>query len=146
MMDCLAFLPAQPEDIETIFAQSKALIERYEDITAIDYSRVLQWMRKKIETNIGLYTRVVCDNNTVAYYCLCEDADRMELDDLYVLPAYRGKGIGSRILEKCLSETNKEIYLYVFSQNTGAISLYKRFGFAISEQVSATRLIMTYRA
>lgn len=142
----LEFYPAQAEDVEIIFAQSKALIERYEDITVIDFERVLQWVHKKIEANIGMYTRVICDKITVAYYCLREDEDRLELDDLYVLPAYRGKGIGSKILEKCLSETNKEIYLYVFAQNIGAILLYKRFGFVISEQVSATRLIMRCRA
>ena len=146
MMGDLEFHPARKEDIEVIFVLSKVLIEQYEDISAIDYSRVLQWVRKKIETNIGLYTRVVCDKTTVAYYCLREGADRLELDDLYVLPAYRRKGVGSKILEKCLSETNKEIYLYVFTQNVGAISLYKQFGFAISEQVSETRLIMTCRA
>lgn len=146
MMDCLAFLPAQPEDIETIFAQSKALIERYEDLASIDYVRVLQWVHKKIENNIGMYTRVMSGKTTVAYYCLREDADRMELDDLYVLPAYRGKGIGSRILKKCLSETDKEIYLFVFTQNLGAIALYQRLGFEVSQNVSATRLIMTHRA
>ena len=145
-MMCLEFLPAACEDVEIIFSQCKALIDRYEDVDAIDYPRVLQWLRTKIETDIGMYTRVEWNGTTVAYYCLREHTDRMELDDLYVLPAYRGQGIGSRILERCLSNTNKDIYLYVFEQNIGATSLYQRFGFVVTERVSATRLIMTCRA
>ena len=66
----------------------------------------------------------------------------MELDDLYVLPEYRRRGIGTMIIEKCCSESDLPIFLYVFSGNTGAVSLYQRLGFRITESVGGTRYIM----
>ena len=135
----LRFAKATPEDIPAIFAQAKSLIDIYEDITSIDYDKVMDWMAKKIAKNISLYTAVTRDNIPCAYYHLCEDG---ELDDLYVLPGFQGQGIGSLILEKCISDTQKSLYLYVFSRNVRAINFYKRFGFEICETVGKTRVIM----
>ena len=70
----------------------------------------------------------------------------MELDDLYVLPPFRGRGIGSEILKKCCRDTQKPITLCVFKNNTGAIALYERFGFTITEAIGSTRLTMRREA
>ena len=68
--------------------------------------------------------------------------EETELDDLYVLPTFRGKGIGTEILSYCISQMNTPIFLYVFRKNTGAIKLYERMGFLMAEEVDDTRLIM----
>ena len=82
---------------------------------------------------------MLLDGERCAYYRLCEDG---ELDDLYVLPTFRNQGIGSEVLKKCIAESTKPLYLYVFSRNVRAISFYDRFGFSIRETVGKTRLIM----
>ena len=133
------YLPAETEDIDPIFTQAKHLIDTYEDIHAIDYDKVLAWVRRKIEENISQYTCAWCDGCKAAYYRLCDDG---ELDDLYVLPAFRGRGIGSAILRRCIENGAKPMYLYVFTQNTGAIRLYERFGFVKTQTVGNTRLIL----
>ena len=50
-----------------------------------------------------------------------------------VLAPYRGKGIGARVLEACIAHAprNKieKIELTVYTSNTGAIALYRKFGF-----------------
>ena len=66
----------------------------------------------------------------------------MELDDFYILPQFRGRGIGTAVLEKCIRESSLPIFLYVFTRNTGALNLYQRMGFRIAEQISSTRSIM----
>ena len=135
----LQYLAATDTDISEIFLQAKDLIDAYEDIHSIDYDKVLAWVRRKIETHISEYIRVMLDGKICAYYRLCNDG---ELDDLYVLPGFQSRGIGSAIVQKCIAESMKPLYLYVFSRNTRAISFYRHFGFMVQKTVGNTRLIM----
>ena len=135
----LQFTEVSQRDIPAILAQAKELIDAYEDLTSIDYDKVMIWMERKISQNIFRYRCVLKDQQPCAYYCLCEDG---ELDDFYVLPAFRNMGIGSEIMRKCIAESVNPLYLYVFTRNTGAISFYKRFGFTCCKTVSKTRMIL----
>ena len=135
----LSFVRASESDIPVIFNQAKQLIDTYEDIADIDYDKVLAWVRRKLETYIGEYCCVLADGEKCGYYHLCQDG---ELDDVYVLPGFQNRGIGSEILRKCMDESESTLYLYVFSRNIRAISLYERFGFVTCQTVGATRLIM----
>lgn len=137
----LTYEPARPSDAPAIFAFAKELIETYETDPDLDLPMVLNWTKRKIEKRIGEYTRVLCDGAVAAYYRFVPDGERMELDDLYVLPAYRDQGIGTAILRRCLAQ-GKPIYFYVFTGNVRAVALYEREGFRKVEDVSPTRMIM----
>ena len=136
----LQFVCAEASDIPLIYAQAKDLVDRYEDVESIDYDKVMGWVARKIENCICQYTCVIADGVRCAWYRLCEDG---ELDDLYVLPAFQCRGIGTQIMEKCICESEKSLWLYVFSRNIRAISFYQRFGFAQRQTVGETRLIMS---
>ena len=138
----LTYEPARESDVETIYALSKALIDAYEDVGRIDYDEALAWTRRKIEKRISAYTRVMLDGRLAGYYRFEPSGERMELDDLYVLPAYRGRGVGTAIVERCCRQTSAPVFLYVFAKNRGAVALYARLGFQIVERVSDTRYIM----
>ena len=138
----LNYVRASGADVEAIFALSKALIDRYEDVESIDYDKVLQWVRRKIDAQIGEYQRVLMDGDLAGYVHFHPDGERMELDDLYILPEYRGRGIGTAVVEKCCAETEKPVYLYVFRRNEGAVRLYRRLGFEIVQEVGGSRYIM----
>ena len=138
----ISYRPASMEDAPVIFSLCKTLIDTYEDVSAIDYDKVISWVEQKICKNISSYNCVMLKNQKVGFYCLSRGEREAELDDLYILPEYRGKGIGSKVLFDCIAQTKTPIFLYVFRKNTGAIQLYNRMGFYISEEVSATRLIM----
>ena len=138
----LRYMPASAEDVDAIYKMSKELIDRYEDTSSIDYEKVLAWVKRKINGSICEYTRVCRGENTVAYFRLSAEGDSAELDDFYVLPEYRGIGIGTKILNECVVSTRKSVFLYVFNDNSGAISLYEKFGFVKREAVSPTRSIM----
>ena len=137
----LSYEPARGEDAPTIYGFARELIERYETDPAVDRDGALRWTRRKIEQRIGEYTRVLCDGAVAGYYRFAPDGERMELDDLYVLPAYRGRGIGTAVLRRCLAQ-GKPVYLYVFVGNVRALALYEREGFEKAEDVSPTRCIM----
>lgn len=62
------------------------------------------------------------------------DADR-ELSRLYVLVAYQGLGIGTRLMAAALDHPKlsgaPNVYLDVWEHNHGAQKLYRRFGFTM---------------
>lgn len=137
----LVYEPARPEDAPAIFTFARELIETYETNPGLDLQMALDWTKRKIEKRIDEYTRVLCDGALAAYYRFVPDGERMELDDLYVLPEYRNRGIGTAILRRCLA-MGKPVYFYVFTQNARAVALYEREGFSKVEDVSPTRMIM----
>jgi len=139
----LQFVTAEKEDIETIFSHLKQLIDAYEDLSSINYEKVLAWCRRQIEENIGEYTCILSDGEKAGWYNFsASDDGRMELDNFYVLPEYRSQGIGTAALHRCFAETDKPIFLYCFTQNTRAMALYARMGFRVIEYEGTTRCIM----
>lgn len=142
----LTYQPADVSDLEALFAFNKKLIDQYEDLSQIPYQKVLAWVRQKLEQQIQEYTCIFADGQKAGYYHFSPtDSNTMELDDLYLFPAFRGHGIGTAVIQKCCAETSQPIMLYVFQKNTGAIALYQRMGFQIqctTQNVSSTRYIM----
>ena len=135
----LTVTKASESDIPVIFEQAKALIDAYEDMNAIDYDKVLAWVKRKIETKLSEYRCALWNGEKCAFWRICDDG---ELDDLYVLPGFRKQGIGSEILRITIEETEKPLWLYVFSRNVRAIAFYDRHGVSCSRIVGPTRLIM----
>ena len=142
----LQFASAKECDIERIYDSNKELIEAYEDVENIDYDKVLQWVLKKIKTRIDEYVAVFLDGRKVGYYHFYPSEGKMELDDLYIFPEFRSKGIGSAIIQKCMEESDSTIFLYVFAKNVHAIALYEKLGFKIVKNIRDTRYIMEREA
>lgn len=142
----LQFASAKECDIKRIYASNKELIEAYEDVENIDYDKVLQWVLKKIKTRIDEYVAVFLDGRKVGYYHFYPSEGKMELDDLYIFPEFRSKGIGSAIIQKCMEESDSTIFLYVFAKNVHAIALYEKLGFKIVKNIRDTRYIMEREA
>lgn len=144
----LDFRPAQPEDLEPLFAFNRELIDAYEDKTQIDRGRVLAWVRRKLERRLSEYTCIWADGQKAGYFHFYpSDGEVMELDDLYLFPAFRGRGIGTAVIRACCqTAAGRPVILYVFVQNTRAAALYRRLGFRIAAQPSPTRWIMRREA
>ena len=138
----LTFAPASVQDADSIFALSKQLIDDYEALESIDYDRVMTWVRRKIDTHISEYRCVYLEGQKAGYFRFHPDEDRMELDDLYILPAFRNQGIGTAIIRKCCMGTHLPVMLYVFTRNTGALALYRRLGFRVTREIGESRCIM----
>lgn len=141
----MQYISANKDDIINIYNFSKELIDKYEDIEHIQYDYVLKWIYQKIEKHIEEYTKVYQDNKHVGYYRFVKVDNKMEIDDLYVLDVYRNRGIGTKIIQKCLTSTDLPIFLYVFIKNDKAVKLYERLGFKIVEKIKDSRYIMEYR-
>ena len=138
----LRYEPARAEDADVILAFADALVREYEDPAEIDPAEVYAWVCRKIFGRIGEYVRVTSEGETAAYYRFAPEEERMELDDLYVLPKHRGRRIGTQIIRRCLESTDLPVFLYVFRRNVRAVALYERLGFRTVEKVGKTRLVM----
>ena len=135
----ITFTTAEQRDLPLLFALNKALIEEYEDLTAIDLPRVLGWVEKNLQAHLSDFRRVLYDGELAGFFCLSEG----ELDSLFLLPEFRGKGIGTEVIRHC-QDASPSLFLYVFRRNTRAVELYKRMGFQIAKEVGTTRYIMEW--
>ena len=141
--------PAGAEDEPAIFRMSREIIDKYEDLRAIDYPRVLDWVQQNIKDSIVNYRAVLVDGETAGYYCLTPGEGGLELDGLYLLPEFQSQGIGTEILRACMERAGVEeqpLRLFVFRANKGAVRLYRRMGFETIAEVGNTRLRMEYHA
>lgn len=138
----IKYKTAEDIDIEPIFKLNKALIDEYENIETIDYEKVLSWEKNKIKTHIKEYTCAMINEKKVGYYHFSHTDGKMELDDLYIFSQYQNMGIGTEILKNCISQTSLPIFLYVFIKNKGAVALYQRLGFKITQTIQNSRYIM----
>lgn len=84
------------------------------------------WMR-------GVFARqsvwLACDGDAVVGIASC---DGEWLTQLYLLPAYTGRGIGKTLLDRVLAES-PALRLWTLARNAGARRFYERHGFVAVE-------------
>lgn len=137
--------PAVHSDVKPIFLLNKEIIDKYENITKINYHKVMKIVRNGIKQHIHEYRRIMCGNATAGYLLVERSADKTELDDLFIFPEFQNKGIGTAIIKNIIANSESPVYLFVFIGNEGAVRLYKRLGFEIVETVNETRYRMVYK-
>ncbi len=75
------------------------------------------------------------DGKIVGFYIASHVMDEVEIFTIAVDKDYRQRGIGIKLLEHLIKESEKyavaEIWLEVSTKNTAAISLYEKFGFEV---------------
>lgn len=141
----IMFKNATSNDIDKIVELNRKLIMKYETNLNLDFEKIFDWIRKKVENNIESYQCVYLGEIKAGYFFLHDKGDELELDDLFIFDEFQGRGIGTYILKYATSiakEKNKAIFLYVFAKNYGAINLYTKNGYKISENISDSRYIM----
>ncbi|WP_102401785.1 GNAT family N-acetyltransferase [Haloimpatiens massiliensis] len=141
----ITFKNATEEDKDKIFELNKNLIEKYETNFQLDFQKIFTWIKKKIQNNIESYMCIYIKGVKVGYFYLHTDGEKLELDDLYIFKEFQGRGIGTEVLkyiDLVSKDKNKDIFLYVFVKNKGAVNLYLRNGYKIVENIHDSRYIM----
>ncbi|AJI54308.1 GNAT family N-acetyltransferase [Francisella philomiragia] len=83
------------------------------------------------------YFFIVKIQNSLAGYILCfEYKKTIRVYSLAVSKNYQGQGIGKKLLEDILNNSDKNISLEVNTNNLIAISLYQKLGFVINKQIN----------
>lgn len=80
------------------------------------------------------------DGAPVGYcsYALTDTPQEMKLQELYLLPAHRGRGLGGIMLQHVETQARTRgctaLMLTVNKSNTDAIAVYRRAGFSVREE------------
>ena len=130
-------------------ADLKYIPSFYETLTLVARERIYIEMIEPppLEKVIGFQSELIAKGGPVFYalddekvvgWCdvfPCDNARQNHRGDLGMglLPVYRGKGIGSTLLSHVIERSRtfglEKIELQVYTTNTPAIALYKKFGF-----------------
>lgn len=60
--------PAADDDIETVFRLNKEIIDKYENVDAINYGEVLKQAREGIARNILSYRQIIYGGETTGLF------------------------------------------------------------------------------
>lgn len=76
---------------------------------------------------------IICDNEIVGFVHLGSRGSEIDwLEDIFVLPEFQGKGIGSeaiRQVENIVKEYSESLYIEAAARNCKAIHLYHKIGY-----------------
>ena len=129
----IALRPARADDydfalglyLETIKPYTVAYMAWDEAVEAARFARL--W--------IPANTRIIMrDAVAIGWLAASERADDIFLQQIYIVPAYQGHGIGTEVMQSLLTQwnaTGKPIVLGVLKNNP-ARRLYERLGFAVA--------------
>ena len=137
-MEGLRICEAGAIDSEFVFAVKKAAFREYvEQIWGWDevYQKELHNRRFASQD-----LRIIQFNGTdVGFLSTSSTTDTLNVDQIYILPEYQGRGIGAACLRGIIDDASleqKPVTLQVLKINTRATAFYQRLGFAIVDENS----------
>jgi ribosomal protein S18 acetylase RimI-like enzyme len=130
-VEALKFRKVHAIDSEFVFAVKKAAFREYvEQIWGWDdnYQRDLH-NRRFASQDI----RIIQFHGTdIGFLSTSNTSDTLNVDQIYILPEYQGKGIGAACMRRIIANASleqKPVALQVLKINTRATALYQRLGF-----------------
>jgi len=91
-----------------------------------------QWVRSMLMPSCRVSVACVAEA-VVGILATSEENGISWIDQLYVLPGFVGKGIGSALFSHELASLTRPVRLYTFQANAGSRRFYKRHGFSAIE-------------
>ena len=122
-------------DSNFFYQVKKTVLKNYiDEIWGWDEDFQIQFHKKNFhvdETQI-----IIVDENKAGTVEVKEDAEKIFISSLYILPDYQNNGIGTAICKAYISKATKQkkrIELEVLKINVNAQRLYKSLGFSLTE-------------
>lgn len=136
-------IKATNNDIDFIKKAKLYNILKYaHDLTEKDILNISNYVEKSLLVEMSNYKIIVHDNKKIGCLLVTEKKDSITLDEIYLEEEYRNKKIGTNIITNIL-KSNPLVYLWVYKENTKAISLYKKMKFKVINETE-TRYYMEY--
>ena len=132
-MEELSFRKAHASDSEFVFAVKEAAYREYiEQIWGWDDN----YQRERHNREFASHDfRIIQFRGTdVGFLITSHTSDTLKVNQIYILPEYQGKGIGSACMTRIVDDASleqKSVALKVLKINTRGIALYQRLGFTI---------------
>ena len=141
--------PAVPEDIPLILSFIRALAEyeHMEDQVVATEELLTDWIFKKEKAKVNL---AFCDGEPAGFTLYCFNFSTflgragIWLEDLFVLPKYRSRGIGLSLMKTLAAEAAEGGYGRLewscLDWNTPSIEFYKRLGAVAMDEWTTYRI------
>ena len=142
-MEELNIRKAMASDSEFVFIVKEAAFREYvEQVWGWDdsYQRKLHNRRFAAQDVCIIQFREI----DVGFLAISHTLDMFKVNQLFILPEYQGRGIGSACMTRIIDDANlegKPVVLQVLKVNTRGVVFYQRLGFTIVGE-SATHVQM----
>ena len=127
ILDFRAATLGDAADVADVYLRSRKELVACAPLVHTD-DAVREWIHRYL-IPAGSTTVAVVDNLVIGLLAVSKGSDCSWIDQLYLLPAWVGRGIGTRLLELARSELRPPIRLYTFQCNQPARRFYERRGF-----------------
>ena len=115
------------ESVATVYLRSRRELVAFAPLVHSEEA-VRAWIRDALIA-AGRTTVAVVDGQVVGFLSVSKDAQGSWIDQLYLLPEWTGRGLGSELLGLAREELPSPIRLYTFQANQAARRFYERHGF-----------------
>ena len=132
MLNSIVIKPISTEDYQFDFDIKKLILMEYIKKTWGKWNeeQQIEFYKKnfKLENNYV----ILYDSIKIGWLEIIEMDTFIEINQIFILPEYQGKGIGSKIIMDIIEKGitgKKEVKLQVLKCNNKALKLYKKLGF-----------------
>ena len=141
-------LPLTTNDFDTVAALAESIWRSHYpamiSMAQIDFMLAGRYtperLRRYLDADDSWLELLKVDGVPVGYcsYALTDTPQEMKLQELYLLPDYRGRGLGSFMLQHVETQARARgctaLMLTVNKGNTDAIAVYRHAGFSVREE------------
>jgi ribosomal protein S18 acetylase RimI-like enzyme len=121
--------PAVSDDAEFVFRVTEACMRAYAEQTWGAWNEAIT----RASFTPATHRIIRCDDQDIGCLALYEMGDHLDLDKLYILPAYQNRGIGTALIRDIIARAaaaGKPVRLSVLAVNP-ARRFYERAGFVV---------------
>ena len=134
---------ASKKDIPRLIKYKKDIIYMYsKDLAEDERNKIDEYVITSVNEMFKDYYNIIIDDKIIGSILLKDMPQGKLIDEIYIEKEFRNNGIGTDIIRKML-ENNRNIYLWVYKENSKAVFLYKRLGFIIVDETDS-RYYMKY--
>ncbi|MDE0297934.1 MAG: GNAT family N-acetyltransferase [Candidatus Poribacteria bacterium] len=140
MTEELCIRKARLDDGGFVFATKKQAFREYvEHVWGWDESRQRELHNTRFAKHDFRIIRI--RGIDVGFFATSNTSEALRLHQLFILPEYQGRGIGSACMTRIVNRANiakKPVMLQVLKINARAAAFYQRIGFDVAGTISAT--------
>ena len=134
---------ASKKDIPRLIKYKKDIIYMYsKDLAEDARNKIDEYVITSVNEMFKDYYNIIIDDKIIGSILLKDMPQGKLIDEIYIEKEFRNNGIGTDIIRKML-ENNRNIYLWVYKENSKAVLLYKMLGFIIVDETDS-RYYMKY--
>lgn len=134
---------ASKKDIPRLIKYKKDIIYMYsKDLAEDERNKIDEYVITSVNEMFKDYYNIIIDDKIIGSILLKDMPQGKLIDEIYIEKEFRNNGIGTDIIRK-MPENNRNIYLWVYKENSKAVLLYKRLGFIIVDETDS-RYYMKY--